>query len=73
MPQAGTIYIIYEVEVDPGGSIPGWIANMFVAKGPFETFGNLGKKLKNNSRESKIKRQKAKIKRPVIISYALIS
>jgi hypothetical protein len=46
MPAPQTIHINYEVEVDPGGSIPGWIANMFVDKGPFETFSNLAKKLK---------------------------
>ncbi len=46
MPTPQTISIHYELEVDPGGSIPGWIANMFVDKGPYETFSKLGKKLK---------------------------
>ena len=41
-----TLHINYQVEVDPEGNIPGWIANMFVEKGPFETFSNLAKKLK---------------------------
>ncbi|MEP6595216.1 MAG: START domain-containing protein [Ginsengibacter sp.] len=40
------ISIQYYLNVDPGGSIPGWIANMFVAKGPYETFINLSKLLK---------------------------
>jgi len=41
-----TIRIYYELEVDPGGSLPGWMANTFAAKGPFETFSNLAKKIK---------------------------
>jgi len=35
------IAINYFLDVDPGGSIPAWITNMFVAKGPYETFMNL--------------------------------
>jgi len=40
------ISIEYYLNVDPGGSIPAWISNMFVAKGPYETFINLSKLLK---------------------------
>ncbi len=40
-----TLHINYQVEVDPEGDIPGWVANMFVEKGPYETFSNLAKKL----------------------------
>jgi hypothetical protein len=40
------ISIEYYLSVDPGGSIPAWIANMFVTKGPYETFMNLAKLLK---------------------------
>ena len=39
------ISIEYYLNVDPGGSIPAWISNMFVAKGPYETFINLSKLL----------------------------
>ncbi|MFZ1784901.1 MAG: START domain-containing protein [Ferruginibacter sp.] len=46
MPAPKTLQIRYEITLDPGGSIPGWIANMFVTRGPFETFVNLAKKLK---------------------------
>lgn len=46
MPSVQTIRIYYELELDPGGSLPGWMANMFADKGPFETFSNLAKKLK---------------------------
>lgn len=41
-----TIFIEYYLDVDPGGSIPAWITNMFVAKGPYETFMNLAQLLK---------------------------
>jgi START domain len=40
------ISIEYYLDVDPGGSIPAWISNMFVAKGPYETFVNLSNLLK---------------------------
>ncbi len=33
--------IVYYLDVDPGGSTPAWLVNMFVAKGPYETFYNL--------------------------------
>jgi len=45
MPTAQSIHIDYLMQVDPGGSMPGWVANIFVGKGPFETFNNLAKKL----------------------------
>lgn len=47
MPTTKTISIYYELELDPGGSISGWMSNMFASKGPFETFTNLAKKLKD--------------------------
>jgi len=46
MPTAKTLQIHYIIELDPGGDIPGWISNSFISKGPFETFSNLAKKLK---------------------------
>jgi hypothetical protein len=33
--------IEYYGQVDPGGSVPGWAANPFSTKGPFETFRRL--------------------------------
>ncbi|MBS1620126.1 MAG: lipid-binding protein [Bacteroidetes bacterium] len=41
MPAGNSIRLIYIAEADPGGSIPAWIANMFVDKGPFESFKKL--------------------------------
>ena len=45
MPTAQTIHISYILEIDPGGSIPSWIANSYIDKGPYETFSNLSKQL----------------------------
>lgn len=46
MPTPQTLNIVYILEVDPSGSLPAWISNMFVEKGPYETFKNLRDKLK---------------------------
>lgn len=46
MPTAKTIKIYYVLELNPGGSIPAWVANSFSDKGPFETFSNLAELLK---------------------------
>ena len=46
MPTSNSIHIDYIVELDPGGSIPGWAANMFADKGPFGSFSNLGVRLR---------------------------
>jgi START domain len=46
MPTSKTINIIYTFEAEPGGSIPGWLVNMFVDKGPYESFRKLSEILK---------------------------
>lgn len=46
MPGPNSLHIIYFMEVDPGGSLPAWLANSFADKGPFHTFSNLAEKLK---------------------------
>jgi hypothetical protein len=33
--------IVYTVQFDPSGSVPSWLTNMFVTKGPLETFQKL--------------------------------
>jgi hypothetical protein len=35
------IEIDYILNVDPSGSVPAWLVNMFVSKGPYETFSKL--------------------------------
>jgi len=39
------IHIVYILEIDPGGSVPAWIMNMFGTKAPFITFQNLKHKM----------------------------
>ncbi len=46
MPTAQTIHVNYIVEIDPGGSLPAWLANSFADKGPYGTFSNLADLLK---------------------------
>lgn len=41
--------VVYEATLDPGGSIPAWIVNMFTTKGPFETFKKLKSILANRT------------------------
>ena len=42
-PRSGqqAMHIEYEVQVDPKGSIPAWVVNMFSTKGCFSTFKKL--------------------------------
>jgi hypothetical protein len=42
--------ISYEVSIDAGGSLPAAVTNMFIAKGPYETFKKLGEMLKNRGK-----------------------
>ena len=35
------VRIDYTLETDPGGSLPSWLVNLFVTKGPLETFRKL--------------------------------
>ena len=46
MPAANTLYIIYTVEVDPGGGAPAWMVNGFADKGPYESFKKLREMLR---------------------------
>lgn len=39
------VHIVYILEIDPGGSVPAWIMNMFGTKAPFITFQNLKHKM----------------------------
>jgi len=44
--QNGQVKIEYILEVDPGGSVPAWLINLFAGKGPFETFKKLREQVK---------------------------
>ena len=36
----GHVHVRYVLDIDPGGVIPAWIANMFAAQAPWNTFNN---------------------------------
>ncbi len=38
---AQQVSIVYTVEFDPAGTVPAWLINMFVTKGPFQSFQKL--------------------------------
>jgi hypothetical protein len=40
-----SIHVDYLLELNPGGSLPAWVLNLFSTKGPMETFGNLKRKM----------------------------
>jgi hypothetical protein len=40
-----SLHIEYTLELDPGGTIPPWIFNMFIVDGPRETFEKVRKKM----------------------------
>ncbi|HEX4849914.1 MAG TPA: START domain-containing protein [Puia sp.] len=40
-----SIHLEYTLQLDPGGSVPAWVLNLFSTKGPLETFENLRKKM----------------------------
>lgn len=35
------VKVIYELQADPGGDVPAWLTNMFVAQGPLQSFKKL--------------------------------
>ena len=45
-PYKNKLNIVYILQVEPGGSLPAWIVNMFVDKGPYESFKRLQEILK---------------------------
>ncbi len=40
-----SIHVDYILEMNPGGSLPVWVLNLFSTKGPMETFENIKKKM----------------------------
>jgi len=46
MPEKDLLSIEYILELDPGGGITPWMANLMIEKGPYETFKGLSEKLK---------------------------
>ncbi len=44
-----SLKIEYIIKFDPGGAIPGWLINMFITDGPYETFKNLKERVHASS------------------------
>lgn len=44
--QKDQVKVEYLLEVDPGGSVPAWLINLFATRGPFETFKKLLQQVK---------------------------
>jgi|SRR5450432_174796 len=40
-----SIHIDYTLQLNPGGSLPAWVINLFATKGPMETFENIKRKM----------------------------
>ncbi len=40
-----SIHIDYTLQLNPGGSLPSWVINLFSSKGPMETFENIKQKM----------------------------
>jgi hypothetical protein len=40
-----SIHVDYILEMNPGGSLPVWVLNLFSTKGPMESFENIKKKM----------------------------
>ena len=40
------IHVVYELQVNPGGSLPSWLVNMLSVKGPYESFKKLREQAK---------------------------
>jgi hypothetical protein len=40
-----SIHVDYTLELNPGGSLPGWVLNLFATKGPMESFENIKQKM----------------------------
>jgi len=55
------LHVKYIIDLNPGGDIPAWIANMFAAKAPWETY--------NNFRNRIIAQGKNRITVPFIMDY----
>lgn len=45
----GLTEILYQFQGDPGGNIPGWLANMFIIDGPFKTIVRLKEVSESNT------------------------
>jgi hypothetical protein len=45
MKSKSSIHVDYTLELNPGGTLPAWVLNLFSTKGPLETFENIKRKM----------------------------
>jgi len=48
-----TLNVIFQMQMDPGGSIPAWMANMFAGDSPYQTMKGLRKVINNKEYQGK--------------------
>jgi hypothetical protein len=46
---SGQVKVEYTLHLDPGGSVPAWLLNMFITQGPTESFKKLKVQLQKNT------------------------
>lgn len=47
----GNVHVHYKIDVDPGGSIPAWVTNMFAALAPWHTYNDLRERIKAQGKD----------------------
>lgn len=53
----GMVAIDYTLRTDPGGGLPAWLVNLFVTKGPLETFSALQQQLRKGDARAEFIRE----------------
>lgn len=48
----GKVYVEYSIHVDPGGSLPSWLVNMFGTEAPMQIFKNLKVELQKSANKN---------------------
>jgi len=44
------LQVVYSLRIDPGGSVPAWLANIALAEGPFNSFRELKRQVESQAR-----------------------
>ena len=50
----GQVNVVYTIHVDPGGSLPSWLVNMFATAGPIKIFNNIKLQLQNRANKNTV-------------------
>lgn len=57
---SNTLHVQYQIQADPGGSLPAWLANQFVVDQPFDTLRNLRQRMLEGDGAGKVPSSKIK-------------